>query len=498
MPGHPLINPITRLRRGLALSVFSLASLVADARQPLPNIVFILADDLGYGDLGCYNQDSRIPTPNIDRLADEGMRFTDAHAAGPLCHPSRYGLMTGRYPFRTDVSRWPAHPLIEPDQMTLASMLAAKGYDTRMVGKWHLGFRENGYDQILPGGPVDRGFKGFFGMRASTDIPPYFYIRQNRAVSEPSRLIAENHSPGWAPTQGAFWRAGTIAPDLDLADVMPEFTRQACDIIRAKGKDETTASAKPLFLYLAYTGPHTPWLPSAKFVGKSGAGMYGDFVMMFDDEIGAVLKALDEAGLSEDTMVVLASDNGPVWRPENIERFGHNAVGGLRGMKGDAWEGGHRLPFIVRWPGRVAQASTIHQTICFTDFLATCAEICKVDLPPDAAPDSFSFLPVLESRQPADQPIRGPIVMQAGSTRAMMIRSGDWKLIDRPGSGGFSKSPAPKPDDPPGQLYQLRDDPSERTNLYREHPERVAKLTKEMERIIQAGRTRPDQSITPP
>lgn len=492
MPDHPLIKPITHLRRGLALGVLSLASLVADARQPLPNIVFILADDLGYGDLGCYNQDSRIPTPNIDRLAAEGMRFTDAHAAGPLCHPSRYGLMTGRYPFRTDVSRWPTQPLIEPGQMTLASMLAAQGYETHMVGKWHLGFMEKGYDDILAGGPVDHGFSGFYGMRASTDIPPYFWIRQNRAVQVPNRAITENHSPGWARNQGAFWREGKIAPDMDLAAVLPELTREACKIILAKRDADAPSSGKPLFLYLAYTAPHTPWLPSAEFVGKSAVGMYGDFMMMLDHQVGAVIKSLDDAGLDKDTMVVFTSDNGPLWNPADVERFGHDSAGGLRGMKGDAWEGGHRMPFIVRWPGRVEQASTTGQTICFTDFLATCADICKVDLPADAAPDSFSFLPVLEGRQPANEPIRGPIVMQAGSTRAMMIRSGDWKLIDRPGSGGFSKSPAPEPNDPPGQLYHLRDDPGERTNLYQKHPERVAELTREMERIILSKQTRAD------
>lgn len=469
-----------------------LLCLAEGATKPLPHIVFILADDLGYGDLSCFNPKSRIATPNIDRLANAGMRFTDAHAAGSLCHPSRYGFLTGRYPFRTDVSRWPIEPLIDSDQMTIASMLAAQGYDTQMVGKWHLGFRENGYDQVLPGGPIDCGFSGFFGMRASTDIPPYFYIRQNRAVQEPTKAIAENKSPGWSSIQGAFWREGLIAPDLDLAQVMPDFTQQACQIIRAKGNQDSSASPKPLFLYLAYAGPHTPWLPADEFVGKSKAGMYGDFMMMLDHEIGTVLDALDEAGLSNDTLVVFTSDNGPVWYPEDVARFGHDSVGGLRGMKGDAWEGGHRMPLVVRWPGRISQNTTSHQTICFTDFFATFAEICGVKLPSKAAPDSFSFLSVLEGRQPDDQAVRGPIVLQSGSNRTMMIRSGDWKLIDRPGSGGFSKSPRAMPDDPPGQLYQLRDDPAEQKNLYRDHPERVAELTRELTRIVEAERTRPD------
>lgn len=462
----------------------------ADAPKPAskPNIVIILADDMGYGDPGCYNPKSKIPTPNIDRLAREGMRFSDAHAPGPLCHPSRYGLMTGQYPFRTDISLWPKQPLIEKGQMTIASLLRDQGYHTAMVGKWHLGFRENGYDQPLPGGPMDCGFDSFYGLRASTDIPPYFYIRGNRAVTPPTGHVAGNRSEGWSPIQGAFWREGGIAPDLSLADVLPKFTDEACAVVEA----QAGRKRKPLLLYLAFPAPHTPWLPSVEFAGRSGAGMYGDFVMMVDAQIGRVLAALEQAGMTQDTLLIFASDNGPVWYPADVARLGHDAVGGLRGMKADAWEGGHRMPFIVRWPGRVKAGTVSDQTICFTDLLATFAEICGVKLPEGAGPDSFSMLPVLEARQPKGKPIRGPVVMQAGSSSAMMIRSGDWKLINQPGSGGFSRptTVAPGPGDPEGQLYNLRRDPAETHNLYREQPDIVARLKAEMAEIIQASHSR--------
>ncbi len=210
----------------LLLSILALCGVArpATASEQRPNIIIILVDDMGYGDPGCYNPQFKIATPNIDRLASEGMRFTDAHAPGPLCHPSRYGLITGQHPFRTDTSKWPKQPLIKKDQTTIASLLKIAGYRTAMVGKWHLGFEESGYDRVLPGGPVDRGFDRFFGFRASTDIPPYFYVRGDRAEAPPTNEIGDNNTEGWSPIQGAFWRGGGIAPDLQLKDVLPRLT----------------------------------------------------------------------------------------------------------------------------------------------------------------------------------------------------------------------------------------------------------------------------------
>jgi arylsulfatase A-like enzyme len=483
---------IPLLPRSLALPLLALLGAAlppcgrAAPTPARPNIVTILVDDLGYGDPGCYNPRSKIATPHIDRLAREGLRFTDAHAPAALCHPSRYGFMTGTYPFRTDVSLWPKQPLIKEGQMTLASLLRAQGYRTAMVGKWHLGFRESGYDQPLPGGPVDRGFETFFGFRASTDIPPYFYLRGGRAETPPTATITANASEGWSPIQGAFWREGGIAPGLALQDVLPRFTDEAVAVIRHHAK---APNGQPLFLHYAPTAPHTPWLPSPEFVGRSGAGMYGDFTMMVDAMIGRILQALDDTGLAANTLVVFTSDNGPVWYSEDVKRLGHDSAGGLRGMKADAWEGGHRMPFVVRWPGQVKPGSVTREIVCFTDLLATFADVVGVSLPPDAGPDSFSFLPVLRGTQPADRPVRESLVI---STGFKVIRQGPWKLITGLGSGGFSK-PAriqPGPGEPIGQLYHLDDDPGETKNLYAEQPAIVTRLRAELARIETSGRSR--------
>ena len=472
------------------------ASLTAsEAETGKPNIVVILVDDMGYGDPGCFNPKSKISTPHIDSLARDGMRFTDAHASGPLCHVSRYGLITGRYPFRAKVGSWRTRPVIEKDQTTIASLAKSSGYRTAMVGKWHLGFDEGNagkpsYDRPLPGGPVDCGFDSYFGIRASTDIPPYFYIRGDRAVEPPSLRIEANRSEGWSPIQGAFWRAGGIAPNLELDDVLPHFTNEAIQVIEKHAEKKT--AARPLMLYLAYPAPHTPWLPSESFAGKSAAGLYGDFLMMVDAEIGRVLASLRRAGMEKDTLLVFTSDNGPVWYENDTERFGHDSTGGLRGMKSDAWEAGHRMPFIVRWPGRVEAGSQSAQLVCFTDLLATFAEVFGVPLPAEAGPDSFSFLPALTGQKRKATAVRTQIAMRSGSASSMMtMRSGDWKLITGLGSGGFSKPKRIKPtaDGPQGQLYNLAEDLGETKNLYASRPEIVARLTAELKKIVDEGRS---------
>lgn len=462
-------------------------------RAEAPNIVVILVDDMGYGDPGCYNAQSKIPTPNIDSLAAAGMKFTDAHAPGPLCHLSRYGLMTGKYPFRHTTGKWRSTPSIVPGQMTVASLLKANGYRTAMVGKWHLGFAEDGYDKPLPGGPVDVGFDSFFGIRASTDIPPYFYIRGDRAVAPPTQQIQANATEGWSPIQGEFWRKGGIAPNLQLKDVLPRFTNEAIKVIdhHANQQDD-----QPLFLYLAYPAPHTPWLPSPAFNGKSGASMYGDFAMMVDANIGQVLAALERHEMSNDTLVIFTSDNGPVWYNSDVKRFNHDASGGLRGMKADGWEGGHRMPFIVRWPSIVAPNSKSNEMICFTDLMATFAEMLGQSLPNDAGPDSFSFYSVLKGTNSdggpkSDGPIREYLVIPAGN-KTLSIRQGKWKLIMGLGSGGFTKPGRikPGPGDPSGQLYDLEKDPGEQVNLYQKHPDRVSSMSQMLQKIVNEGQSR--------
>ena len=472
------------IRKPFFASLLLSALLLGTSVAAPPNFLIILVDDMGYGDPGCFNAESKIPTPNIDSLARAGMRFTDAHAPGPLCHMSRYGLMTGRYPFRAKVHQWRDHATITRGQTTIASLLKAQGYRTAMVGKWHLGFEEDGYDKSLPGGPVDVGFDSFFGIRASTDIPDYFYIRDDRAVMPPSENIGDSNSPGdeWTKIQGKFWRKGKIAPDLKLDEVLPRFTAEAITVI------EKHDQKKPLMLYLAYPAPHTPWLPSQEFDGKSKAGLYGDFTMMVDAMIGRVLGALENSGMADDTLVIFSSDNGPVWYDKDVKRFGHDSVAGLRGMKADAWEGGHRMPFIARWPGKVAPASVSDQTICFTDLLATFASITGYPRKPTEGPDSYDFSKVLLGQQPGDQPVRPHLAMKSGGGH-MSVRVGDWKLIDALGSGGFSKPSKVRPGkgDPAGQLYHLKDDPAEINNVYLERPDMVKKLRATLQAITSAG-----------
>ena len=458
----------------LTLSLFCFGSALAADK---PNIVIILTDDMGYGDPTCFNPDSKIPTPHIDKLAADGMKFTDAHAPGPLCHVSRYGLLTGRYPFRKRIV-WKNNAVIDKDRLTLPGMLQKNGYHTAMVGKWHLGFFEDQkFEGTLSGGPADRGFDTFFGIRASTDIPPYFYIRDDKAVMPPSLKIEANNTKGWSPIQGKFWRAGGISPDLKLEEVTPRFTTEAISVIE---KHVAKKEGKPLMLYLAYPGPHTPWLPTRDFVGSTKVDLYGDFTHMIDAEIGKVLGALDKTGIAKDTIVVFTADNGPVWYDVDTKKFSHDSSGGLRGMKADAWEAGHRMPFIMRWPAAIKSGQTADRTICFTDLFRTFADLTGAEIPKGQAPDSVSFLPTLKGGKINP---RKPIVMGAGQNH-FLVRSGDWKLITGPGSGGFSKidkkvlKTLPKV-----QLYNLKDDLGETNNLAVKHPEKVKELQGLLESI---------------
>lgn len=486
------LSPTTRLGPPLLLAFAIVASAAGNARAEregkgrLPNILVIVADDMGYGDPGCFNPESRIATPHIDALAASGMKFTDAHAPGPLCHLSRYGLLTGEYPFRTDVTRWPTEPVVREGQETIATVARHAGYQTSMVGKWHLGFDEKGYDNPLRGGPIDRGFDTFFGMRASTDIPPYFYIRGDQAVEQPTASIDDDFSYDWSRIQGRRRLAGKIAPGMKLEEVLPRFTDESIRVLERHAGDK---EGRPFLHYLAYPAPHTPWLPSEEHRGASGAGLYGDFAQMVDAEIGRVVAALKNAGVWDETLIVFTSDNGPCWYDDDVANFGHDSAGGLRGMKGDAWEAGHRMPFIVTWPGVVQSGSTSGKTICFTDLLATFADILGQPLEDRIAPDSYSFLPELIGVQPEDKALRPPVVTQAGSAPEMFaIRHERWKLINGLGSGGFSKPKRIKATEngPAGQLYDLESDPGEQQNLYEEHPNVVAGALRVLKRTRKA------------
>ncbi|MGI9138128.1 MAG: sulfatase family protein, partial [Sediminibacterium sp.] len=356
----------------------------AQTKSSLPNIVYILADDLGYGDVFVNNPESKIKTPHIDRLATQGMRFTDAHTTSSVCTPSRYSIMTGSYPWRSrlpiGVLRGYSRTLIYPQQKTIANLLKTKSYHTAVVGKWHLGIdwvlkeafkdsihpnynKDNMYgirDEMNPNqinfdkaptaGPLTQGFDYSYILPASLDMPPYCYLENDQLTEMPSGFTPGNKlESGYT---GPFWRPGLMSPSFDFINVLPTFTNKAIAFIQKQQQ-----STQPYFLYFPMPAPHTPWMPTDNYKGKSKAGEYGDYVMMVDDAVGAVLKVLDSLGMSNNTIVLFASDNGPYWRENFVAEFNHKAAGSFRGMKGDAFEGGHRVPFIVRYPGKVKAGS---------------------------------------------------------------------------------------------------------------------------------------------
>ena len=417
--------------------------LQAQETKDLPNIIYIMVDDMGYGDAQAFNPDSKISTPNIDKLAGSGMMFTDAHASGSSCITSRYGLLTGRYPFRAKSLKWEKEPLIEKGRMTIGSVLQKNGYRTGMVGKWHLGFDYSDLNN-LKGGPVDRGFDYYFGISRSLDQADYYYIEDDHAVQPPLDSIAASNGYGKNGWQGPFWRKGKVAADFKHDEVLNTFTQKAIDFIQ-----EESESASPFFLYLALASPHTPWLVSEKFKGTSEIGDWGDWVAENDHAIGLVIKALYDKGLKENTLVFFTSDNGPVWWPVDIEKYGHRSTSIYRGMKFDAWEGGHRMPFIASWPGVIEAGSKNSQLISNTDMLATFAELVGEPLPNNSAEDSFSILNALYDKD-LKEPVRDAFVGRPDNTD-LFIRKGDWKLIGT------------------DQLYNLADDPSEQTNVFEDN-----------------------------
>jgi arylsulfatase A-like enzyme len=470
----------------MGLGAAALASAAA-AEPRRPNIVYILADDLGWGDLGCYNAKSAVPTPNADRLASQGMRFTDMHSPSAVCTPTRYGILTGRYCWRSRLKKgvlWGYSPnLIEQNRLTLAGMLKKRGYYTAGVGKWHLGLgmeEKVDYAKPLRPGPLDHGFDYYFGIPASLDMDPYVYFENDRVVEAPTSSTAGEKEP-----RGVFWRAGAMAPSFQIPEVLPTLTERAVRIIR-----ERAAKSQPYFLYFALSGPHTPWVPKKEFQGRSQAGLYGDFVAQVDDTLGRVLKAIEESGKASNTLIVFTSDNGADWKIADKQKFAHRANADWRGEKADIWDGGHRIPFLARWPAAVRAGSVSDELGCLTDFFATAAEIVGLKLPKDAAEDSYSLLPALEGRK--TKPIREAIVHHS-SEGMFSIRQGEWKLELGLGSGGFSppRTEKPTPGGPLGQLYNLRRDPGETENLWLKEPATVKRLTLLLEQYQRQGYSRP-------
>jgi arylsulfatase A len=500
---------------GLAALACPHAARAQGTAGKLPNIVLILADDMGFGDVACQNPDSKVPAPNLDRLAREGVRLSDCHSASAVCTPARYSILTGRYCWRTVLKQsvlWPWDgPLIATDRLTLPGMLKTKGYNTACIGKWHLGwdwpakdgssindtlppgvwnkearnpFAEKiDFSRQIGGGPVTRGFDYYFGDDVP-NFPPYTFIENDRVQALPRK-----EKPA-----GMFGAPGPMAEGWDLEAVMPAITEKAEAFIRAKTDEapfEKQADA-PFFLYFPLTAPHTPIAPADAFKGRSGAGRYGDYVCQVDAAAGRIMKALEDTGQAENTLLIFTSDNGSPARdgenmagkPRSVLKYGHNPSHIYRGIKADIWEGGHRIPFIARWPGRIPAGSVRDALAGQIDIMATVAEITGCDLPENAAEDSLSMLPMLTGETSA--PVREALVHH--SIHGMFaIRDQRWKLILGRGAGGWSGKG--DENDPPGQLYDMQKDPEEKENLYNERPKVAARLKNLLEKWQQEGRS---------
>ena len=473
--------------------------------QNKPNIVVILADDLGYGDLKCYNPErSKIDTPHLSRLAEQGMRFTDAHSSSGVCSPSRYALLTGRYHWRsrlqTGIVGVMEHPLIASNRLTIAGLARNNGYTTACIGKWHLGmgwgFEEGQQKQAvalpmkpgddeaplasdeqkalwktvfskpITGGPLTAGFERYFG----TDVPnwpPFCFVENDRTVGVPETFISKKllHT-----TPHLISRQGPGLKDWNVYEILPTIGKKACAYVR-----EQSATKKPFMLYMPLTSPHEPIAVNEAWKGKSKLHYYADFVMETDDVIGSVLKTIDECGIADNTIVIFTSDNGKASYTglAELQQLGHYSSGPLRGCKTSVYEGGHRMPFIVRWPGHVKPGSTCNQLVHHTDVIATLSDILNAPLPADAGVDSFSFLSLLKG---ADKPTRQSAVSCAASG-VPGFRSGDWKLV-------LNAKP---------ELYNLAKDIGETTDLAAQEPERVKEMQAQLETIISEGRSTPGE-----
>ena len=470
-----------------------------------PNIIVILADDQGFGDLGANNPQSKIATPNLDALAKAGVRFTDGHTSSGVCTPTRYSLLTGRYHWRTKLQSGVlggfSTPLISKDRLTLAGLLKQKGYATGCFGKWHLGMNfplKNGgvaddggnfskafqdaasvdYGRDIVDGPVDHGFDTFFGISASLDMPPFVWIKDRRVTEIPSATKT------WL-------RTGPAGPKFEAVDVLPSVIDHSIAFIEAQKKADPT---KPFFIYIPLNAPHTPIVPTKEFQGTSGISPYADFVKQVDHDVGRLMASLEKQGLTENTLVVFTADNGcsPAANITELQKAGHEPSYIYRGNKADLYEGGHRVPFLVRWPAKVKPAVSAALIGQF-DFLATFADITGAPVPAGMGEDSVSFLPVLLG---AKETVRQGIVSQS-INGSFAIREGQWKLLLSAGSAGWS-SPKPGPEEaglPPVQLYDLSKDPGEKNNLQAEFPVRVASMKAELEKLIARGRSTPGPDL---
>jgi arylsulfatase A len=477
------------------------------AKVLTPNIILIYTDDQGYGDFSLLNPKSKFKTPNLDRLAKEGMVFTDGHSSDTVCTPSRYGLLTGRYSWRTTLKRGvfgaEKECLIKDDRVTIASLLREKGYSTAMVGKWHLGMDFPGekgnrnWSKPVLDMPLDKGFDYFWGIPASMNygvlawfqgrhakVPPTLYTSK-----KPSKIAIDDYrimppyqktvkdAPDPEESGGRKMNAKTkgleVAPDFVDIECLDRFTSQSLKWL--SGQAEAARNGKPFFLYLPYTSPHKPVIPMKKFKGQGKAGAYGEFMIETDWHLGRIMKWLDDEKLTDDTMVIFTSDNGPetTWKKRK-EKFGHQSNGIFKEGKRSIYEGGHRVPFVIRYPNLIKSESKLSKPVCQTDILATIAEMVGSNLPHYAGEDSFSFLSDLKG-EPSRQE---KILIHHSSNGRFAIRKDRWKLI----------LPQRKY---PLELYDLDQDPTEMKNLSKKHPDIVSNLRSEFSQSILKGRSTP-------
>ncbi|OOG73077.1 arylsulfatase [Algoriphagus sp. A40] len=476
-----------------------------------PNVIIIFADDMGYGDISALNPDSRVQTPNLDKMVKEGISFTNAHSSASVCTPSRYGLLTGRYAFRSKSAAYGIGgfdgQVIEAGRETLASLLKRSGYITAIVGKWHLGlewqtkdglpasldqttgYSNVDYSKIVKKGPNSLGFDYSFVHPASLDIPPYVFLRNGQVIDldvvlttsvypskkEDTRYAWDKkHTDSLAVywEKGVWWRLGEMSKNFRMENCQTTLLKEGISFIETQTSKNPN---HPFFLYLPLTGPHTPWMPSAKFKGKSGAGLYGDFVLEIDDIVARIKETLIKNQINENTLLIFASDNGAYWPLEEITLSGHNSNSGSRGQKGDVWDGGHRIPLIISWPGSIKGNVQYPHLLSLTDLFATLAELTEGQVLENQVLDSESFLQVL--RGDFSKPHRTSMVHHS-SGNLYAIRSGGWKYIEGLGSGGFTNPSRikPEPGGPTGQLYRIDSDRLEKDNLFLNYPEKVAEL----------------------
>lgn len=479
------------MRPLLALALAALAGTAAAQQRSPRNVVLILADDMGLASLHAEHAGSGLPTPHLDRLAAQGMSFTDAHSGSAVCSPTRYGLLTGRYAWRTSlkagiVGKW-GPPLIAPERWTIADVAREAGLRTACIGKWHLGWRwpkrgggttrepeEIDYGQPIGGGPREAGFEHDFGDDVP-NWPPYVWLEDGRALAVPGARMEADGANGVS--------AGPMTPGWSLEAVLPELTRRCVEYVRERAKAE-----EPFFLYFPMTSPHTPINPSETWRGQSGVSRYADFLLETDWSVGQVLRALEQFGVAEETLVIFTSDNGtsPKANFEELAAGGVDLRGPWRGHKADVWEGGHRVPFLVRWPGVVEAGTRCDEPIVLTDVFATVAAALGVSPPPEAGEDSVDLGPTLRGAE-LDGPLHDVIVNHS-STGRFALRQGRWKACFCAGSGGWSAprdAAASDRGDPAAQLYDLAADPGEVTNLAAQDGDRLRELAGLLREVVE-------------